>query len=360
MNKKSNSQKEAVESVQKEGIKFISENIIIYNYIINSVDISLKIRGSIFNFNGYRNEENLVCINNPVDFFKKSGYKLVKENDSTYEIEKDNNKIKINKVSSKETKKLLKNIYLGEFCEKTEFDLKTVDGKTYNLFNLEFLKSSKLNWDNKSLETAFFIRKNLKYNFKIEFNCGLIGNISNEGKIGYFESSNYKTNPSVKPKYLKHMDNYHSYKEKASGKNIMELGIGIFEELDKSSSSKCQKYSNEHKFGFGCVQWPEPSRLKMIVDKYKELGNIKPKLEQCVQIETDYIKYEFQNIDSYIKIYESWERETLNLSPEDKVKIATKKICYGYEVPVDKEKKLPNREKYALYWFKKVEENIKW
>ena len=361
-----------------------NREICYHNYYINQIKIVLKIDGEVYNFKGYRNEKDLICISNPKEFLEKSGYKVYNNSDnSNYEIEKNNIKIKISKVSCTEFKRtvpfLLNNIYLGEFCEKTDFDFKKVDEKTYIVFNLESLRHMGLNWNDEKLKTAFFIRKNLKNNFEIEFICALIGNVVNEGNFGYFESSNYKTYPSNKPEYLRHMDNHHNYRELASGKNIMDLGIGIFDKLDtkyrnectgfkenenscaiicKFSGEKCLSYSEKHKFGFGCVQWTAPNRLKVIIGEYKKLGNIKPSLEQCIKIEINYIKYEFQNIDQYKKIYNEWKNKTLNFSSSERVIEATKEICYKYEIPKNKEYKLPSREKDALDWLKVIEENI--
>lgn len=381
--------------INKDGIKEKSTNKITcyYNYTNKPITIILKIGSSEEKFEAYRNEDNLVCIINPKGFLEKAGYKINNYNDKKskyYEIEKNNEKLNIKKVSCKEIKKtisyLLNNIYLGEFCEKTEFDFEKVDEKTYIVFNFEILKQLGLNWSDKKLETAFFIRKNLKNDFEKEFICGLIGNIVNEGNFGHFESSNYKTYPSNKKDYLRHMDNHHNYRNLASGKNIMDLGVEIFDKLNTKyrnectgldenerscksictftekdfdiENNKCKPYSEKHKFGFGCVQWTAPNRLKAIVDAYKKLGNIKPSLQQCINTEITYIKYEFKNISQYKSIYDNWKNNTLSLSSQEKTKISTKEICFKYEVPADKENKLKNRERDALDWLNVVEKIV--
>ena len=57
------------------------------------------------------------------------------------------------------------------------------------------------------------------------FVAGILGNIYHEGKIGYFESSAYTSNPSLEPEYLKYMDNEWSYRTKYSGKCIFNVSM---------------------------------------------------------------------------------------------------------------------------------------
>ena len=111
-----------------------------HNYYINQIKVVLKIDGEVYNFKGYRNEKDLICISNPKEFLEKSGYKVYNNSDnSNYEIEKNNIKIKISKVSCTEFKRtvpfLLNNIYLGEFCEKTGYKLQEISNREYEIIS---------------------------------------------------------------------------------------------------------------------------------------------------------------------------------------------------------------------------------
>lgn len=119
-----------------------------YNYINKSITITLKTGSSEKKFEAYRNEDNLVCIINPKDFLEKAGYKINNYNDKEskyYEIEKNNEKLIIGKVSCKEVKRtipyLLNNIYLGEFCEKTGTKLCKINEKEYEVIIDEVVNS---------------------------------------------------------------------------------------------------------------------------------------------------------------------------------------------------------------------------
>lgn len=116
------------------------------NYYNNKISIKIKTGVNTFNFSGYKNEKQLVCIIRPVDFLKKVGYEIVKDNISNYEIEKDNKKIEISKVSCTEIKRtipyLLNNIYLGEFCEKTKTDFEKVNENEYIVYIIGNMKAS--------------------------------------------------------------------------------------------------------------------------------------------------------------------------------------------------------------------------
>ena len=87
--------------------------------------------------------------------------------------------------------------------------------------------------------------------YEPEFVAGILANIYHEGKIGYFESSNYKSNPSLKPDYLEYMDNVYNYATKYSGKSICDVSM-------KEVGKMMEELNNinwKGKFGLGCVQW---------------------------------------------------------------------------------------------------------
>ncbi len=134
-----------------------------HNYYINQIKVVLKIDGEVYNFKGYRNEKDLICISNPKEFLEKSGYKVYNNSDnSNYEIEKNNIKIKISKVSCTQFKRtvpfLLNNIYLGEFCEKTGYKLQKLSEKEYEI--VMGIKNFKLSEDGKRMLKNFELSKN--------------------------------------------------------------------------------------------------------------------------------------------------------------------------------------------------------
>ena len=146
------------------------------------------------------------------------------------------------------------------------------------------------------------------------------------------------------------MDDNHNYSNLVSGKKIYNLkqGIGIFDILIDCGSVN-------HKFGFGCVQWTGGNRQKNLIYKYKELGNIKPSFNQCANIETEYIKFEFEG--DYKYIYNYWKDNNMNNDSEKKVINASNIICEEYERPsyYQKQEKLNTRRKSSLEWFNIVE-----
>lgn len=86
--------------------------------------------------------------------------------------------------------------------------------------------------------------------YEPEFVAGVLGNIQNEGTPGKFESSNYRSNPSAEPSYLKYMDSHCDYRTKFSGKTIQEVGISATIELQNSA----KKSGYAGKFGLGMIQ----------------------------------------------------------------------------------------------------------
>ena len=71
----------------------------------------------------------------------------------------------------------------------------------------------------------------LNKGYEVSFVAGILGNIYHEGNIGMFESSNYSSNPSAEPQYLKYMDTLYNYREKYSGKCVTDVSMSELSKL---------------------------------------------------------------------------------------------------------------------------------
>lgn len=217
----------------------------------------------------------------------------------------------------------------------------------------------------------------LREGYKVNFVCGVMGNILAEGaKAGFFENSNYdKQDPKVKPKYLKHMDKYHHYRpgsidedsplkgtEKISKRHIYDLsaGTGIFSRQlcwnRINNRFECNDFAN-HKFGLGICQWTDPGNnpgnnsgqiqekdlgrlpklIKRYLDKFGEYAH--PDKDECLELETAYLLEEF-NSNKYSSIA-GIDKSDCTL--ED----AAKDFLDKFEHPGDWQNKIPARTEYA-------------
>lgn len=216
----------------------------------------------------------------------------------------------------------------------------------------------------------------LREGYKVNFVCGVLGNIYAEGaKAGYFESSNYDKRPNDKPQYLIHMDQHHHYRpgsphenfpligtEHISGHHIYELtaGTGIFSgQLDWDSTNNrflCSDFDN-HKFGFGICQWTDPGNkpkntsgliqeadlgrlpklIKRYLDKFGE--NAYPSQDECLELETDYLLEEF-TYKAYSNIV-GIDKSDCTLAD------ATTSFLEIFEHPADWKSKISDRTTYA-------------
>ena len=161
------------------------------------------------------------------------------------------------------------------------------------------------------------------------FVTGMLANIIHEGSAGLFESSAYKSN---KPKYLQYMDDNYDYRQKYSGKNVMDISISdlcdLMQKLEKDNWQK-------GKFGLGCVQWTG-GRTKSLVDVYKEVASTSDTLtfEQMLYAEGLMISREFAG--AYHAVYTDWlKNNENNLNSVEAAYSAGSIICMKYEVPAD-------------------------
>ena len=165
------------------------------------------------------------------------------------------------------------------------------------------------------------------------FVAGILGNIYHEGKIGYFESSAYISNPSLEPQYLKYMDDEWSYRTKYSGKCIFNVSMReVGKMLEKLKSYEWKR----GKFGLGCVQWTGSRTYTLFKLYEKECGNSDTITEDQATIAEGKMVLE-ELTGSYKYIYETWKKENSNKNTGNAAYNAGSDICKKYEVPDDKE-----------------------
>jgi hypothetical protein len=167
--------------------------------------------------------------------------------------------------------------------------------------------------------------------YEASFVAGILGNINHEGNIGMFESSNYSSNPSAEPQYLKYMDTLYNYREKYSGKCVTDVSMS---ELGKLMEKLKAKNWNEGKFGLGCVQWTGSRTYSLVQLYFKECENRNEiTLEEATAAEGKMVIQEFEG--SYKYIYNQWKKENSDTDSANAAYNAGHIICTKYEVPVD-------------------------
>jgi len=178
--------------------------------------------------------------------------------------------------------------------------------------------------------------------YDARFIAGLLGNIQDEGTPGLFESSNYKSNPSAEPAYLKYMDNNFSYRTKYSGKSITNVGISSAVTL----ANKAKNSGFKGKFGLGMIQWTG-GRTNNLLAEYQRLSSSNnPSLNECARIEAQFMVKELQS-SSYSSIYQTWRS---NPTPYN----AGYLVCTKYEIPANKEAQGQARGNNAEAIYKKM------
>lgn len=178
---------------------------------------------------------------------------------------------------------------------------------------------------NSSKKTAMITaaERLLTEGYEVEFVAGVLGNIQSEGTPGQFESSNYSSNPSAKPSYLKYMDNNFNYRNEFSGKTISQVGIDKAVALQKKVVAS--GYSG--KFGLGMIQWTG-SRTTGLLEAYdKYCTSNYPTETDCAKAEANYIVDELQG--SYKNVYNNWKNGAKT------AKSAGEIVCKQYEVPAN-------------------------
>lgn len=195
---------------------------------------------------------------------------------------------------------------------------------------LENLKKNKLKFTKEKLSTLCIAAEALlKEDFEFAFIAGVLGNIAHEACVGQFESSNYRTHPENKPKYLIIPDSKFNYRDQFSGKNISKVGIEATSVLAK----QCTETKYKGKFGLGCVQWTA-ERCTVLVNRYAKSCGEKafPTHEECATVESNYIVKELKG--DYAGVYKKWKKN--NNGGEDTKESANSAgriVCKDYEKP---------------------------
>jgi len=171
--------------------------------------------------------------------------------------------------------------------------------------------------------------------YEPEFVAGVLGNIQNEGTAGKFESSNYKTNPSKEPSYLKYMDSHCNYRNMFSGKSIRDVGISAAINLQKSAKASGYK----GKFGLGMIQWTG-SRTEGLLKSYQKYAKgDKPTMEECIKAEVNYMADELKG--EFSGVYASWKSGNKTAGSAGEI------VCKKYEKPGNMEVEAKNRASNA-------------
>ncbi len=171
----------------------------------------------------------------------------------------------------------------------------------------------------------------LNDNYKLAFVAGVLGNIQNEGNVGQFESSNYKSNPSMEPSYLKYMDAHCNYRSRFSGKSIRDVGISAALQLQKQA--RASGYSG--KFGLGMIQWTGKRTEGLLKSYQKYAKSDKPTMNECIMAEVNYMADELKG--EFSKVYTSWKAG--NKTAENAGRI----FCDQYENPANKSREMKRR-----------------
>ena len=225
-------------------------NICHHNYHVNPIKIVLKVGKNTYEFRGYINEKNLVCISNSKEFLEKAGYKILNsQNVGIYEIlDSKNNKIILDKVYcicnifNQEKEKKLNNIYLEQFCEKTEFDFEKIDEKTYEVI-IKSIKNMKAS--DKLIE---FLKTYEGFREKVY-------TPANDGThtIGYGTVVNYlNMKESSNRKYPQGKENYERYLKNGISKEeatkLLKIEVVKKEKLINEFIQNSKKSLNQNQF----------------------------------------------------------------------------------------------------------------
>lgn len=199
-------------------------------------------------------------------------------------------------------------------------------------------------WTDEEMYIAKYMTlKMLNQGYSLEIIAGMIGNVINEGKPGYFESSAYK-NLSKKPDYLVHMDSKHAYNTLVSGKMLTDVGTNALILLKNDNGCLAEL----HMFGLGTNQWTGARGEKLIKKYIDKFGNNAfPTKEECAEIEVDFMLEELDT--TFATVIDNCINETMGKGNEEKIDIITRIIMDDYEVP--SVRNLNDRQDSANAWY---------
>jgi len=189
----------------------------------------------------------------------------------------------------------------------------------------------------KTIGEHLFLKK-----YEPAFVAGILGNIFRDKDIGFFEKSNFDSNPEQKPEYLKIMDEKHEYRNKYSGKRITEVSLRNLGSLLETLKGK--KWKGQ--FGLGCVQWRGNRAYALYKLYYSECGNCDTiPLEDATRSEAKMLTIELES-STYSYIYEEWKKENPNINTPKAAYNAGLLIANKYE-GLEDNKKAKNRANIA-------------
>lgn len=169
----------------------------------------------------------------------------------------------------------------------------------------------------KAAEEMLILNNNNIPKYDPKYVAGMLGNIQHEGVPGKLESWAY-SDISNRPPYLKNMElcGYDKY----SGKNIHNIGI-----QETRNLSNCG-VENNGSFGLGMIQWTF-DRNNNLLNEYEKVcqNNDNPSIDQCAEIEANFMIKELQKTN-YKIIYDEWWYEPTAYNAGDI-------LCRYYENP---------------------------
>lgn len=171
--------------------------------------------------------------------------------------------------------------------------------------------------------------------YEVEFVAGVLGNIQSEGTVGKFESSAYISHPELEPAYLKYMDEHFDYRNKFSGKSIMDVGISAALELQNAAAAS----GFTGKFGLGMIQWTASRTSGLLASYQKYASSDRPTLEECIRAEVNFMADELKG--SYSSVYAAWKAGSKTASSAGDI------VCRQYEIPADTAKQAAIRAQNA-------------
>ena len=231
------------------------------------------------------------------------------------------------------------NVILPE-CYGEAIEAQQVEVYLNNLENSDYFKSLS---EDKQFTIYSISSVLLDEGYEPEFVAGVLGNIMAENSVGYFENSNYKTNPYEEPNYLKLMDKKYNYQNLFSNRSICEVG------LEKTIVLIGKIDGVNEQFGLGCVQWTG-SRTKTLVEYYQaECGDdMILSRDECATAEGKLLIDELAG--SHASAYTEWKANIVGLDSNEQVYQAA--VCFHDEfVRSDHPETIPDRADFAQAFY---------
>ena len=111
----------------------------------------------------------------------------------------------------------------------------------------------------------------LNEGYEPAFVAGMLANIMREGSFGQFESSNYVTNPSAMPQYLRYFVDNHDYGNRFSNRVITDIDASLIEIYNMVLNAPGHGDS-DNIFGLGVFQWTNRPRILPLLRNYRAVA----------------------------------------------------------------------------------------